>query len=137
MLNRNRLHGLLLALVAGSYGLLGYLYLRGNGGISAELCPINRITGIPCPSCGTARSVLLMLEGNLPASFMTNPLGYLAMFLLISIPVWVALDVLMKKNSLYRFFRKAEAFLKQNVWLAALLILLIIANWIWNITKGY
>ncbi len=136
MLTKTRLHGLVLTLAAASYGLLTYLFHRGNGGISAQLCPINRMTDIPCPSCGTARSILLITEGNLPAALMTNPLGFLAVFLLIVIPVWVVSDLLRKRDTLFRSYQKAEALLVRNKWLAALLVILIIANWIWNITKG-
>ena len=136
MLTKTRLYGLVVALAAASYGLLALFYHNANGSISAQVCPINRVTGIPCPSCGTARSIVHIMEGNLHGAILTNPLGYFAAFLLIALPVWVALDLVRKRESLYRNYRIAEAWLKQHKWVAALLVVLILANWIWNITKG-
>ena len=136
MLTKTRLYGLVVALAAASYGLLAYFYHNANGSISAQVCPINRVTGIPCPSCGSARSIVLLLEGNLYGAVMTNPLGYFAAFLLIVLPVWVALDLVRKRESLYRSYLNAESWLKRHKWVAALLVFLVLANWIWNITKG-
>ncbi|TVQ74934.1 MAG: DUF2752 domain-containing protein [Balneolaceae bacterium] len=136
MLTKPRLYGLVMALAAASYGLLAYFYHNANGSISAQVCPINRVAGIPCPSCGTARSIVFIMEGNLYGAMMTNPLGFLAALLLIALPVWVALDFVRKRESLYRSYLKTEAWLIRRKWVAALLVVLILANWIWNITKG-
>lgn len=37
-------------------------------------CPINRVLGVPCPSCGTTRAVLLLLEGRILDAVLMNPL---------------------------------------------------------------
>ncbi|MFO8030898.1 MAG: DUF2752 domain-containing protein [Cyclonatronaceae bacterium] len=136
MLTRNRLYGLILTLAAASYGLLGYLHFGGSGGPSAELCPINRVTGIPCPSCGTARSVIQITEGSMLGALWTNPLGFLAATMLVIIPLWAAYDLVRGHDTLYRRFRKGEELLVRSRWLAFLLVLLILANWGWNIAKG-
>lgn len=137
MLTHNRFYGLLLSLSAAAYGLLGFLYFRGgSSSFAVEVCPVNRATGIPCPSCGTARSVLLILDGNLSASIMTNPLGLLAGGLMVILPAWIIFDLLRSDGSLLRNFRMAETYLLQNKWLVVLLVGLILANWIWNIIKG-
>ncbi len=136
MLTKSRLYGLVMALAAASYGLLAYFYHNAYGSISAQVCPINRVTGIPCPSCGTARSIVFIMEGNLYGAMVTNPLGFLAFILLIVLPVWVALDLVRKRDSLYYCYVITEAWLIRHKWMAALLVVLILVNWIWNITKG-
>ncbi len=136
MLTKTRLYTLVMALAVASYGLLSYFYHNSNGRISAQVCPINRLAGIPCPSCGSARSIVLIMEGNLHGAALTNPFGYFAAFLLIALPAWVALDLVRKHDSLHRSYLIAEAWLKQHKWVAALLVVLILANWAWNITKG-
>ncbi len=136
MLTKARLYGLVMTLAAASYGLLVYLYHYVKGPVSVQVCPINRVTGIPCPSCGTARSIIMITQGDLYGSLMTNPLGFLAVFLLMVLPVWVASDLVRGRDSLYRSYTHVELWLVRNKWLAGLLVALIIANWIWNIAKG-
>lgn len=38
-------------------------------------CSIRQMFGVPCPSCGLTRSVLLTLHGHLGAAFEVNPGG--------------------------------------------------------------
>lgn len=42
-------------------------------------CLFRQRTGLPCPTCGMTRSVVLTLHGRLPAAFRLNPAG----------PLWV------------------------------------------------
>ncbi len=37
-------------------------------------CPLHEYLGLPCPSCGTTRGVLLLLEGRVGDAFLMNPL---------------------------------------------------------------
>jgi hypothetical protein len=39
------------------------------------ICPLRRLTGIPCPTCGTTRAVLALLRGDWSAAFTSNPLA--------------------------------------------------------------
>jgi hypothetical protein len=136
MLTSKRLHVLIWSLAAVSLGLLVWLYYSVPGTISTQICPINRLTGVPCPSCGTARSLILLADGRFATALMTNPLGYLAAALLTGIPLWSLSDLIRGRDTLFTAFRKAEQFLKENRLVAVLLVLLILANWIWNIVKG-
>jgi hypothetical protein len=51
------------------------------------------------------------------------------------LPVWLAADLLRERDSLYRFYQRAEATLRRPS-VALPLILLILANWAWNIVKS-
>jgi Protein of unknown function (DUF2752) len=39
------------------------------------LCPFRLATGLPCPFCGTTRSLMALGQGDVEASFQLNPLG--------------------------------------------------------------
>ena len=137
MLNRNRLYGLIYLISTASFSLLAYSRFSGGNGYPATVCPVKLATGIPCPSCGTSRSVILLLDGQPYAAIMANPLGLLALTLLILLPAWASVDILRKKETLLQSYRQSEAFLIRNKWLVFLLLMLMAANWIWNIAKGH
>lgn len=122
--------------------LAGYIWLywgisnpslqRNN---AAGICIMKHATGIPCPSCGSTRSVISILQGNFIQAFNWNPLGFLLVFLLITLPVWIAWDHFTNNNSLHRFYSKGEILLRQKK-VAVPALVLILLNWYWNIHKG-
>lgn len=120
--------------LAGHAWLLYYLVWGGPEESSLLACPTRRLTGIPCPACGTTRSAAALSHGQFELALWTNPLGYLALAFMLAIPIWIAYDLLTKSQSLKNAYQQAEANLKrpQFAWPFALLLL---ANWIWNIFK--
>lgn len=58
-------------------------------------CTFRKLTGIPCPTCGTTRTVLALLDFDLGAAFAVNPLALLAGVVFIfgglSALIWVLL----------------------------------------------
>jgi len=42
-------------------------------------CPFKAVTGIPCPTCGTARSLVHLAHGDIAGALILNPLFSLAM----------------------------------------------------------
>ncbi len=60
-------------------------------------CPFRTITGIPCPTCGTTRAAVALLDGQLAQALALNPLstlaavGFLAGGLIA--PVWAAVKL--------------------------------------------
>lgn len=117
--------------------LAGYIWLfinYKNTGGHTDVCIIKYVTGVPCPSCGSTRSVLAILDGNFYNAFVLNPMGILLFIILTISPLWVLYDVLFKKSSFYRFYINLELLFKQKP-IALFSILLVSANWIWNIYK--
>ena len=133
-MSRNRLYLLLLLFILGGYGWLAWNSLQ-NLQSTFTPCPIKNITGIPCPSCGTTRSILLLSQGRPMESLLLNPLGIIMGSLMVIVPVWLLYDLVTNKDTLYRNYQKFENTVKIR-WVAIVLILLILANWIWNIQKG-
>ncbi|TAH44384.1 MAG: DUF2752 domain-containing protein [Bacteroidetes bacterium] len=136
-LTRNKLY-LLLSIAC----LAGYVWIFFNYSDATHLtnegagiCLIKNVTNIPCPSCGSTRSVISILQGNILASLYYNPLGIILIAFLGISPFWIMLDIFSKRSSLFRFYKNFEIQLTRFR-LAAPAILFIIAIWAWNIYKN-
>lgn len=101
---------------------------------TVEVCLIKHVTNVPCPSCGSTRSVISLANGKFSDALRINPLGYVVASIMILTPIWILIDLLIKKKTLFDFYNKMETCLKKPKF-AIPLIFLIIINWIWNITK--
>jgi hypothetical protein len=137
-LNRNRLYLILfIACLAGYIWLLSaVLPLQSGNEAGQGVCIIKRVTGIPCPSCGSTRAVEALLHGDLFRSLWINPFGIIVGFIMVVSPFWIGADLWRNGDSLYRSYRLAETYLRKP-WIAIPLIGLVLSNWIWNIAKGY
>ena len=136
-LNRNKLYIFLFGACIAAYAWLfiDFAYLQPYNKNSTSTCIIKNVTGIPCPSCGSTRAVVSIIKGNLSESLYWNPIGLVLSIILVVTPFWIAHDVIRKRDSLLKFYRRSEIFIRK--WYIAIpAILLIIANWIWNIYKG-
>jgi hypothetical protein len=130
---RNKLYAVIfIACIIGYIWL--YFWLFNHNNKTFDVCFIKRITNIPCPSCGSTRSIISLANGNLTEAFLINPIGYIVAIIMIVAPIWIALDLIVQRKTLFEFFLKIESTLKRPKY-AFPLILLLISNWIWNITK--
>jgi hypothetical protein len=93
-------------------------------------CVFKAVTGYPCPTCGSTRTVLNLLELNIPAAFLCNPLVFLGGITFIA---WI----------LYGFYmlfsgKKVDVTLSKNesLFLRLGLAILFILNWIYLIAAG-
>lgn len=135
-LSRNKLYGLLFIACLAGYAWLFFdmIYLE-SANDSLEICLIKHTTGIPCPSCGSTRSVIALLQGDFLKSLQLNPLGLVVAMIMLVTPFWVLFDLATNKSALFSFYRRVEVILKKPG-IAIFLSLLVIINWIWNISKG-
>jgi hypothetical protein len=135
-IDRNKLYTILFtACIAGYIWLYFGLNTTETKNESFEVCLIKHTTTIPCPSCGSTRSIISLTKGNFAEALKINPLGYIVAFIMFSAPIWMAIDMLTKRKTLFEFYQKIETYLKKPQY-AIPLLLLVIINWIWNITKG-
>ena len=118
--------------------LAGFIYLFYNihtlQSQTFRVCIIKNVTGYPCPSCGTTRAVTLLSEGKIIESLLLNPFGIVVAIAMTLFPFWILIDIIFKKESFFRMYKKAETTIRKP-WLASILILLVLLNWIWNIYK--
>jgi len=135
-LNRNKLY--IFLLLACSIGYVWLFYSTTKLQLSQssfEVCIIKHLTNIPCPSCGSTRSVQSLMSGNFFQSLYINPMGLIISCIMIVTPIWILMDVTTRGNTLLRFYERTEYFLKKPM-VAIPLILIVLLNWIWNIIKG-
>ena len=100
-----------------------------------NVCIFKNITSYPCPSCGTTRSVSLLIKGNFFNSLMLNPFGFLVTSIIIIFPFWIIFDLIYKKTSFEDWFLNLNKYF-QNKWILFIFILIVLSNWIWNIYKN-
>jgi len=135
-LGRNRQYKIiLLACLAGYvwiyFGIIHGIYEKNF----FEVCLLKRFTNLPCPSCGTTRSVAAILNGDFGKAFFINPFGFIAISFLIIAPLWVFLDLKLARSSFFDFYKTLQQKLNQPI-IATLFFSMILVNWIWNITKN-
>lgn len=133
---KRKLYATLLAIsaISGAWLLFQQIQQNTKGSSAFGVCLFKQVTGQPCPACGTTRAVVSLSSGNIWESLCINPLGVVAVLLLSIVPLWIVADLIRKSDSFYRFYRQAESLLKHR-YIAIPLIIIILANWIWNITK--
>lgn len=133
----NKLYWMLLILSAAGYAWIGFnLFYASYGAHDIAVCLFKNATGLPCPSCGTTRALLYLLNGELLQSLSINPLGVLAAAVLIIVPPWVAADTLASRKSLAAALVWTERQIKTRRAISVPLAVLVLSNWGWNIIKG-
>lgn len=135
VLQKSRIHLLVFSGCLAGYSWL-FLHLANPAFQKQEtgICILKHTTGIPCPSCGSTRAVLSILNGDFSQAFHCNPLGFILALLLILLPLWLLKDLLQNDHSLLRSYTKTESLLKKKK-IAIPMIILILLNWYWNIHK--
>ncbi len=135
-MQRNKLYSLvLIASLAGIIWISWNLINESNSNLIYTTCIIKSATNVPCPSCGTTRSIITLIKGDIIESLSVNPLGILLSMIVIVFPIWVLLDFIQMKSRFLYFFQNAEKFFQRRE-VAITSIILILSNWIWNIYKG-
>lgn len=130
---RNRLY-----LITGIVCFFAILWLLIDYFSLAEItvCPVKLVSGYPCPSCGTTRSIQALMHGHIGEAFMINPFGIISVAIIIGVLILLMLDLTTKKDYYYKTYRKIELYLQKHKIVSAGLIILVIINWAWNISKG-
>ncbi len=130
-----RKHLYLLALFLGFAGQvwIGYSYKKLEQNEEAfNTCIFRRISGLPCPSCGTVHSIISILHGNFRKALSDNPLGYAGILVAAIIPYWILTDLIIGKESFYNFFVIVNNLLKRR-WALFSILLLIFVLWMYKL----
>jgi hypothetical protein len=128
-----RFYCLITLAVAAGWTVLAIAAGRPSGGLT--VCLFRNVTGLPCPACGTTHSVLSILQARWAEAAQLNLLGYAALLLMLVLPGWLLYDVLRRRRSLYGTWLAFDQYLKKHPAQLALLLCLIVLNWIWKISQ--
>lgn len=132
-MTRNKLYSILLiACFTGFLYLFFRTYIYHDKAFS--FCIIKNVTSYPCPSCGTTGAVQLFFSGKIIESILLNPFGIIVAIIMAVFPIWVLADIILKKDSFFKWYKKTEAIIRKRH-VAIILIVLVLLNWIWNIYK--
>lgn len=133
-MKKNQLYILLLSLSLVGYAWLGWNVAEESATPTA--CIFKAVTHLPCPSCGTTRALVVMMRGDIGASLLINPFGLLLALALVIVPLWIVVDALRRRDSLFRSYVEAERSLSENRWISVPALAAVVLNWCWNIAKG-
>ena len=95
--------------------IAGYIWLFYNiksfdtTNNAVGVCVFKKITTIPCPSCGTTRSIVSLLQGHFSQALYINPLGIIVFIIMLLLPFWILADLFTKKTTLFDFYKKTES----------------------------
>lgn len=123
------------------YGWLVYSFLTsrpnvllGEAGRGWSGCLLKQVWGIPCPACGSTRSVLALFGGQWGEAWEWNPLGYVLAVGLVLLPLWLLFDTWSGRSTYWHTFLAGESLLRKPP-VAVVCAVLMFANWIWNLVK--
>ena len=106
-LDRNKLYLILfIACLAGYIWLYFSITKNITENNSAEVCLIKHVTNIPCPSCGSTRSVISLTKGDFIGALNINPIGYLVAIIMLIAPIWILADTVRNTKTLFDFYQK-------------------------------
>jgi hypothetical protein len=95
------------------------------------LCVFRNLTGLPCPFCGSTRSVGQILQGNFAEAFAFNPMG----FLLSSFVVLMAITPTSINGASQQLARSWERLSGRSQVVSVILVISLL--WILNIPRFF
>lgn len=132
MLNNYKLKysAIIVTIIAGYFFLFNYssTIVQPN---NPTLCIFKNVTGVPCPSCGSTRATVHLLQGHFWDSILLNPLALVANILIVLSTFWMLIDIKNNKETFFPFLKKDWA-----MGIKIVLLIIILSNWAWNIEKG-
>jgi hypothetical protein len=134
-MTRIKLYSLVLVLSAAGYLWIGYNYNKSKEE-GVIVCPFRRVTGVPCPSCGTTEAIVMAAKGNVLGALTINPLVSVASIMITLFPLWVLFDLTFRKSSYLRFYLWIESKLRVKLF-AILAVSIVLAVWAWNIYRYF
>jgi hypothetical protein len=98
--------------------------IKPPGASAAPLCNFRRITGVPCPTCGSTRAVLAAGGGHVLEAFTLNPL---LMAAVTAASIWLLLRLILGAKVKLPLNQRQ----RRIAWIVAAIALL--ANWVYVI----
>ena len=137
-MSRNGLYSLIgvACLLGALYFAISYFRNDWFEMLGWKTCFFKSLTGYPCPTCGTTRSVKLLFDGDLAGAFLMNPIGIVVGLLAVLVPSLLVYDLLFKKDTLHRVYLSVEKDMVKHKGWVVVFVILILLNGVWNVCKG-
>ena len=119
--------GILLFLISGFFILFNFPFLFKEH----VFCIFKRITGLPCPACGSLRASFALYKGDFLQSVLINPFALITNMFIVFSMFWMLYDIIRNKETFIFSLKK-----KWNKKSMMILGIVVVSNWIWNISKG-
>ena len=114
-IRRNKLYlFLILACLAGYIWVFFNASTTSNEKSKVGGCLFKYVTNIPCPSCGSTRSVICFFKGHFLEAIYWNPIGVILILIMFLTPIWLSYDYIYKNDTLLRFYIKTETVLRKG-----------------------
>ena len=107
-----------------------FFFVRGRVFLAVP-CIFKSVTGIPCAGCGLTRAALALTRGEVWMALLINPLSVLVCLWAGVSWVWIAVDVVRGRDTYWPLYRR-----RWPRWAVVAVVVVILANWTWNIIKG-
>lgn len=126
--------GLLLFILLGfgAFVTVYYVFDPAEGGFFPP-CFFKKLTGLPCPGCGTQRMLHQLFHGNFLAAAKLN------LFSLLAIP-YIAVGFLVEYTPFGHWFQNKYPGLRKNLFglpAARVAFVIVVAYWIWRIIGNW
>ncbi len=95
-------------------------YMSHSSGTPVTLCLLKRTTGMPCPTCGSTRAVMNLLQGHVGQAIACNPMVCLA-------AVLIAVTLTLRLGFARKVHVELSRVEKRICW--ALIAAAVLANW--------
>jgi hypothetical protein len=123
-----------LAFFAGA--LIGFSWLHARLAVNLQSCSLLRLTGIPCPFCGSSRSFAAMATGAWGQAWLNSPLACVLFVLVCAVFAWNAAALVLRVRLIRGEWLRLGT--PRRRWVAGLLAAgLIAANWIYRLVNGF
>ena len=119
--------GIILFLISGYFVLFNFPFLFNEH----VFCLFKRITGFPCPACGSLRASFALYHGAFLQSILINPFALITNLFFVFSLFWMSFDIIRNKETFIPSLKK-----KWNKTCLIILGIVVLSNWIWNIYKG-
>ena len=113
-------------------GLFLFIQCLPSWFISQYPCLFKKITGIPCPSCGVTRTLLLLGHGDFASAFTVSPFFTLAGAGAAGVVIYCFIAWIFGLKRIRISFDSRKEFLLSMTGLGMLMVL----NWVLSILKG-
>jgi len=123
--------GAMLGVSAWAVAVVAAMLVERFAGKEVTLCVFKRVTGSPCPMCGSTRATALLARGDVGAAAVMNPLFVAVVAAAIVWGVWMIVRARTARRS-----RAARGAWMSGPWAAAALLVVVGINWAYVLWRG-